>query len=250
MRNCYTKCIQTSDLIVFVRKQRCFCFVARARFFIFLFPNHRIIILLRKIRYFSVRIHSHATMATPAVSNICANFEEVGQVREQARAFHIQCFPLFSVCLCFSFSYNFDLPNNTRFSFLPFSLPLQAFAQHYYQQFDSDRSQLGPLYNETHSMLNFEHSTSRPGQFKGSQSIVEKLVSLPFQRVQHQVVTIDTQPTPNGGVLVFVCGNLLIDSETQPQKFAQTFQLMPTDAVGLPAGSYFIFNDVFRLNVG
>ena len=156
----------------------------------------------------------------------------------------------FSVCLCFSFSYNFDLPNNTRFSFLPFSLPLQAFAQHYYQQFDSDRSQLGPLYNETHSMLNFEHSTSRPGQFKGSQSIVEKLVSLPFQRVQHQVVPIDTQPTPNGGVLVFVCGNLLIDSETQPQKFAQTFQLMPTDAVGLPAGSYFIFNDVFRLNVG
>jgi hypothetical protein len=99
-------------------------------------------------------------------------------------------------------------------------------------------------------MLNFEHSASRPGQFKGSQSIVEKLVSLPFQRVQHQVVTIDTQPTPNGGVLVFVCGNLLIDNETQPQKFAQTFQLMPTDAVGLPAGSYFIFNDVFRLNVG
>ena len=126
----------------------------------------------------------------------------------------------------------------------------QAFAQHYYQQFDSDRSQLGSLYNETHSMLNFEHSASRPGQFKGSQSIVEKLVSLPFQRVQHQVVTIDTQPTPNGGVLVFVCGNLLIDNETQPQKFAQTFQLMPTDAVGLPAGSYFIFNDVFRLNVG
>ena len=99
-------------------------------------------------------------------------------------------------------------------------------------------------------MLNFEHSASRPGQFKGAQSIVEKLVSLPFQRVQHQVVTIDTQPTPNGGVLVFVCGNLLIDSETQPQKFAQTFQLMPTDSVGLPAGSYFIFNDVFRLNVG
>ena len=157
----------------------------------------------------------------------------------------------FSVCLCFSFSHNFDSPNTTRVSlFSPFSLPFQAFAQHYYQQFDSDRSQLGPLYNETHSMLNFEHSTSRPGQFKGSQSIVEKLVSLPFQRVQHQVVTIDTQPTPNGGVLVFVCGNLLIDSETQPQKFAQTFQLMPTDAVGLPAGSYFIFNDVFRLNVG
>ena len=194
-----------------------------------------------------------------AVSNICANFEEVGQVR----AFNAPFFLFFSLFVpprALLFSKRVIL-THARFcnahSFLP--LPLfatrthtnaQAFAQHYYQQFDSDRSQLGPLYNETHSMLNFEHSASRPGQFKGSQSIVEKLVSLPFQRVQHQVVTIDTQPTPNGGVLVFVCGNLLIDNETQPQKFAQTFQLMPTDAVGLPAGSYFIFNDVFRLNVG
>ncbi len=120
MRTCYTKCIQTSDLIVFVRKQRCFCFVARARFFIFLFPNHRIIILLRKIRYFSVRIHSHATMATPAVSNICANFEEVGQVREQARAFHIQCFPLSPSVSVFLFPTILTYPTTRVSLFSPF----------------------------------------------------------------------------------------------------------------------------------
>jgi hypothetical protein len=99
-------------------------------------------------------------------------------------------------------------------------------------------------------MLNFEHSVDRPGQFKGSAAIVEKLRTLPFQQVKHQVVTLDTQPSPNGGVVVMVCGNLLIDGEHQPQKFSQCFQLMPTEAAGLAPGSYFIFNDVFRLNIG
>lgn len=126
----------------------------------------------------------------------------------------------------------------------------QAFAQHYYNTFDADRSQLGPLYNDTYSMLNFEHSNERPGQYKGSAAIVEKLKSLPFQQVKHRVVTLDTQPSPNGGVVVVVCGDLLIDGEQHAQKFSQTFQLMPTEAAGLAPGSYFIFNDIFRLNVG
>ena len=95
-------------------------------------------------------------------------------------------------------------------------------------------------------MLNFEHSAERPGQFKGTAAILQKLQSLPFQQVKHQVVTIDCQPTPGGGVLVMVCGNLLIDQEQMPQKFSQVFQLLPT-----PDGaSYYIFNDIFRLNVG
>jgi len=126
----------------------------------------------------------------------------------------------------------------------------QAFAEHYYKTFDADRSQLGPLYNDTYSMLNFEHSDARPGQYKGSAAIVEKLRSLPFQSVQHQVVTLDTQPSPNGGVVVMVCGNMLIDGEQHPQKFSQTFQLLPTEVAGLAPGSFFIFNDLFRLNVG
>ena len=122
MRNCYTKCIQTSDLIVFVRKQRCFCFVARTFFHFSLSQSHhhRTIILLRKIRYFSVRIHSHATMATPAVSNICANFEEVGQVREQARAFHIQCFPLSPSVSVFLFPTILTYPTTRVSLFSPF----------------------------------------------------------------------------------------------------------------------------------
>jgi hypothetical protein len=92
-------------------------------------------------------------------------------------------------------------------------------------------------------MLNFEHSVGRPGQFKGTAAILQKLQSLP-QQVKHQVITIDCQPTPGGGVLVMICGNLLVDTEI-PQKFSQVFQLLPTGS-----GSYYIFNDIFRVNVG
>ena len=94
-------------------------------------------------------------------------------------------------------------------------------------------------------MLNFEHSPQRPGQFKGTVAILQKLQSLQFQQVKHEVVTIDCQPSPGGGVVVMVCGNLHIDAEQNPQKFSQVFQLLPTSS-----GSFYIFNDIFRLNVG
>lgn len=93
-------------------------------------------------------------------------------------------------------------------------------------------------------MLSFEHSAERPGQFVGRVKIVEKLQGLPFQQVKHQVVTIDCQPTPGGGVIVMVCGNLLVDAEQIPQKFSQVFQLLPKGT------TYYIYNDIFRLNVG
>ena len=94
-------------------------------------------------------------------------------------------------------------------------------------------------------MLNFEHSADRPGQFKGAAAIVQKLQSLPFQQVKHQMVTIDCQPTLVAVSVIMVCGNLLADAEQMPQKFSQVFQLLPTGT-----GSYYIFNDIFRLNVG
>mmetsp|Transcript_44443 Transcript_44443/g.128644 ORF Transcript_44443/g.128644 Transcript_44443/m.128644 type:complete len:125 (-) Transcript_44443:135-509(-) len=115
----------------------------------------------------------------------------------------------------------------------------EQFCQHYYQLFDANRSTLGPLYGDT-SMLTFEGE-----QFQGSQGIVGKLASLPFQKVQHQVVKCDCQPAPPGGVLIFVTGNLLVDDNTSPLKFAQTFLLMQG-----PTGNYFCQNDMFRLNIG
>ena len=42
---------------------------------------------------------------------------------------------------------------------------------------------LSPQQDEV-SMLNFEHSAERPGQFKGTAAILQKLQSLPFQQAR------------------------------------------------------------------
>ena len=41
-------------------------------------------------------------------------------------------------------------------------------------------------------------------------AITQKLVSLPFQKVQHEIITVDNQPTASGGIMVFICGNLKV----------------------------------------
>ncbi|WFD00658.1 Nuclear transport factor 2 [Malassezia yamatoensis] len=108
----------------------------------------------------------------------------------------------------------------------------QQFTDYYYSTFDSDRSQLAALY----SMLTFEGA-----QTQGAQAIVEKLASLPFQKVQHKVDTRDAQPTGDGQALVvLVTGMLLVDDGQNPLKFSQSFTLLPEN------GSYFVFNDIFR----
>eukprot|EP00296_Roombia_truncata_P009202 JP447770.1.p2 GENE.JP447770.1~~JP447770.1.p2 ORF type:complete len:124 (+),score=35.42 JP447770.1:60-431(+) len=112
-----------------------------------------------------------------------------------------------------------------------------AFVNHYYNVFDTNRAGLQSLY-QAQSMLTFEGQ-----QLLGPEAIVGKLTSLPFQAVKHQVSTCDVQPAPNG-ILVFVCGQLVVDEDPNPLKFSQVFQLLP-----LPDNSgYWVFNDMFRLN--
>ncbi|KAL5002332.1 nuclear transport factor 2 [Aspergillus recurvatus] len=113
----------------------------------------------------------------------------------------------------------------------------QQFVTFYYQTFDSNRAGLAPLYRDQ-SMLTFETTA-----IQGVAGIIEKLTTLPFQKVQHQVSTLDAQPSgEHGGILVLVTGALLVDEEKNPMNYTQTFQLMPDGS-----GSYFVFNDVFRL---
>ncbi|CAL1210049.1 unnamed protein product [Candida parapsilosis] len=118
-----------------------------------------------------------------------------------------------------------------------FNAVATEFCNFYYNQFDSDRTQLGNLYRPE-SMLTFETS-----QLQGARDIVEKLSSLPFQKVSHRVSTLDAQPaSPNGDILVMVTGELLIDEEQNAQRYSQVFHLIPD------GGSYYVFNDIFRLN--
>jgi len=103
--------------------------------------------------------------------------------------------------------------------------------------FDTNRQALQGLYQDG-SMLSFESE-----QFMGIQAIMTKLTTLKFNTVQHQVSTLDSQPTPSGGIICFVTGKLIVDGDANPLMFGQTFQLMPT-----PQGSWYIHNDLFRLN--
>ncbi|CAB4375263.1 NTF2-like protein [Rhizophagus irregularis] len=112
------------------------------------------------------------------------------------------------------------------------------FVQYYYQVFQSDRSNLKPLYRDD-SMLTFEGAP-----FKGVNDIIGKLTSLPFQQVAHRIATLDAQPSINNGIIVMVTGELLIDQETNATRFSQAFQLIPD------SGNYWVLNDVFRLNYG
>lgn len=112
----------------------------------------------------------------------------------------------------------------------------QQFLQHYYQVFETDRSQLGSLYRAG-SMLTFERS-----QVQGADAIVQKLKDLPFQQVQHAVSTQDAQPgSPNGqDVIIVITGKILIDGGDHAQFYTEMFHLVPEN------GGYFIFNHIFR----
>lgn len=66
-------------------------------------------------------------------------------------------------------------------------------------------------------MLTFEGA-----QHQGADAIVEKLSSLPFQKVQHKVATRDCQPTGDGNSLVVtVTGALMVDDSPAPLNFSQ-----------------------------
>ncbi|KAI5651090.1 hypothetical protein M9H77_37095 [Catharanthus roseus] len=114
----------------------------------------------------------------------------------------------------------------------------KAFVDHYYTTFDNNRAQLANLYQDA-SMLTFEGQ-----KVQGAQNIVAKLTGLSFQQCKHQISTVDCQPSgPAGGMLVFVSGTLQLPGESHVLKFSQMFHLMPT-----PQGSFYVFNDIFRLN--
>ncbi|KAL5717517.1 Nuclear transport factor 2B [Ranunculus cassubicifolius] len=114
----------------------------------------------------------------------------------------------------------------------------KAFVEHYYSTFDTNRSALINLYQEA-SMLTFEGD-----KIQGAAKITEKLAGLPFQQCKHSITTVDCQPSgPAGGMVVFVSGNLQLAGESHVLKFSQMFHLMPT-----PQGSFYVLNDIFRLN--
>lgn len=114
----------------------------------------------------------------------------------------------------------------------------KAFLQYYYQLFETNRAQLGTLYQDA-SMLTFEGQ-----KYQGAAAIVSKLSSLGFAQCKVAATSIDCQPSVSGGIIIFVTGNIVTEGEAHSQKFSQVFHLM---SVG---SSYVVTNDMFRLNYG
>ncbi|KAL6853482.1 hypothetical protein ACP4OV_019511 [Aristida adscensionis] len=117
----------------------------------------------------------------------------------------------------------------------------RAFVEYYYNTFDTNRAALGALYGHA-SVLSFEgHAVA------GAEEIGRKLAQLPFDQCRHGVGTVDCQPAPSfpGSILVFVSGNLQLAGEEHQLRFSQMFQLVPNEQ-----GSFFVQNDIFRLNYG
>lgn len=107
-------------------------------------------------------------------------------------------------------------------------------------------------------MLTFEAN-----QFGGVDAIINKLKELPFQKVEHEVHTLDAQPSNPGqaSLLVLVTGKLKVsclkntslpaaaaytwpgqvDGGENTLGFSQAFHLLPEGQ------TYFVLNDVFRL---
>lgn len=84
--------------------------------------------------------------------------------------------------------------------------------------------------------------TFEGSQLMGRAKILEKFQQLTFQKIQHVITTVDSQPTFDGGVLVTVLGQLKTDDDP-PHTFNQTFVLKPS------ADSFFVEHDIFRLGL-
>ena len=91
----------------------------------------------------------------------------------------------------------------------------QNFAELYYKTFDSERAGLAGLYTEQ-SLLCFDGD-----KFQGVQAVMAKLTSYPASRVEHQMVSIDSHALPNGGLIVFVTGRVLVSFSAAHHRYVQ-----------------------------
>ncbi|MCO5597496.1 hypothetical protein L7F22_051574 [Adiantum nelumboides] len=102
----------------------------------------------------------------------------------------------------------------------------------------TNRSSLVSFY-EDGSMLTFKGQ-----KVAGVQNIMGNLTGLAFQECKHNVSTINCQLSgPCGGMLVFVSDNMQLPGKEHALKFSQLFHLLPNEA-----GSFYVHNDIFRLN--
>ncbi|EDV40909.1 uncharacterized protein Dana_GF20049 [Drosophila ananassae] len=112
------------------------------------------------------------------------------------------------------------------------------FVDQYYTLFDDPekREELCNCYNSSSSLLSFQGE-----QIRGPK-ISEKLKNLPVQKINRIIRSVDSQPTCDGGVLIYVHGSLQCEEEV-PVNFSQII-LLHNGEQGI-----FIAHDIFRTEV-
>eukprot|EP00922_Rhytidocystis_sp_ex-Travisia-forbesii_P029976 GHVS01043953.1.p1 GENE.GHVS01043953.1~~GHVS01043953.1.p1 ORF type:complete len:133 (+),score=23.65 GHVS01043953.1:145-543(+) len=112
----------------------------------------------------------------------------------------------------------------------------KQFAEQYFHTFTANRGSITAMFG-TQSMLSWEGQ-----QFQGAANVMKKISELPT--MTYKLASLDCQPTYDNGILIVVAGDVKIDDNINSMKFMQVFVLRCT-----PAGSYYIFNTIFRLNL-
>ncbi|CRK95674.1 CLUMA_CG009132, isoform A [Clunio marinus] len=113
----------------------------------------------------------------------------------------------------------------------------KIYVAQYYMLFDDPtrRLSLVSLYHHEDSFLSFEGK-----QFHGTKEILKKFDSLKLGKITRSICSVDSQPLPNGGVIINVIGKTE-SKEHKSLRYAQTFIFMPQK------GSFFLQHDIFRL---
>uniref|UniRef100_A0A8C2JVM5 Nuclear transport factor 2 n=1 Tax=Cyprinus carpio TaxID=7962 RepID=A0A8C2JVM5_CYPCA len=107
-----------------------------------------------------------------------------------------------------------------------------SFVQHYYQLFDTDRTQLGSIYV---SIVLTEES------FQARNVVLYwTFKNLPFTKIAHSITAQDHQPTPDSCILSMVVGQLKADDDPI-MGFHQSFILKNINE------AWVCTNDMFRL---
>lgn len=115
-----------------------------------------------------------------------------------------------------------------------------SFLRVYYSTRDADRSKVQRFYDADRSIFTFKNKTVAGGAAIANLWKEEIKVTT----MKHVVKSCDSHVLGDS-VLLLVCGDLFIDGNTVPVKFAETFVL-----VKAPSGNYMIQTQIFALNDG
>jgi Nuclear transport factor 2 (NTF2) domain len=113
----------------------------------------------------------------------------------------------------------------------------RIYAAQYYSLFDDPKKRLSlvSLYHSEDSFLTFEGE-----EYRGTKNILRKFEKLKLGALTRKILSVDTQPLLDGGVIISVVGKVH-DNDKPDNLYAQIFVYKPQK------GSFFLQHDIFRV---